>query len=289
MGEALQVSIEEAQRLLERPGTIRSGLDPAVAEQLAGRLRSLGLRVELAAAADEGQPAAEPKATPEPVAPPPVAPLPAAAERKIIPRPLVGPLYTPALAPADPVNNTRLIYAGILLVGMMAGYFIGRAHMKYEMRSAIELAMQGVMRDIKIPRVAATPDPRSMARQDRAKQVYIAGSLVLSETSWELVTGSVEGQLVPKVIGKIRNTGDRTLKSLNVTAYLLDASRQPIYETSYPVVFPGGIAANSQPLRPNYVRDFEFHVSDGPKDWTGPDINVEVTRIEFEETTATPS
>ncbi len=82
------------------------------------------------------------------------------------------------------------------------------------------------------------------------------------------------------VVGEVKNTGDKSVKSLEVTIYCLDKQGNPIYEcSSYPVndVF-------DEPLKPNYSRKFStsYGLTDAPSDWAKK-VNVKVSKVEFSE------
>lgn len=69
---------------------------------------------------------------------------------------------------------------------------------------------------------------------------------------------------------------------LVVTVYFLGDDGNPIAEKTYSPVSDYSFS-DSSPLRPGYVRDFGYYVSDdAPQAWSG-EIRVKVTDITFEE------
>ncbi|MBU1570588.1 MAG: hypothetical protein KKE00_08765 [Proteobacteria bacterium] len=74
--------------------------------------------------------------------------------------------------------------------------------------------------------------------------------------------------------GEIKNTGDRTLKTIELTIYGLDSKGKPVFEKRYNRAFVG-------PMKPNYSKNFAAELDDAPSDWSKK-VKVAVTDIEFQ-------
>jgi len=84
------------------------------------------------------------------------------------------------------------------------------------------------------------------------------------------------------VFGTIKNTGNKTIKMLDITIYFLDKSKRRIGEKEAGVVNAYSLFDKSGPLKPNYVRDFGVIVGDAtPANWNGK-VEIEVKRIDGE-------
>jgi hypothetical protein len=76
-----------------------------------------------------------------------------------------------------------------------------------------------------------------------------------------------------QVATTVTNTGDATIKWLNLTVYYLDASGKRLTTKSYPVVAetgPGGMPIEEKfqkPLEPGKSRAWEYETEEVPKDW----------------------
>ena len=86
------------------------------------------------------------------------------------------------------------------------------------------------------------------------------------------------------MFGELKNTGNRTVKRIDLTIYFLDKSGNAIAEKEYSPIFQteysfGG--NNSSPLKPNHARKFGYKADDAPSDWARK-VTVKVTKIELE-------
>jgi hypothetical protein len=87
------------------------------------------------------------------------------------------------------------------------------------------------------------------------------------------------------VFGAVVNNGDRTLDEVQITVYFLDGDGKPIAETDYhPVlVTEFSFGSDNKPLRPGYIKEFGYVVSDkAPSGWSGK-ATVEITDIKFQQ------
>jgi|SRR3989344_9187138 len=73
-------------------------------------------------------------------------------------------------------------------------------------------------------------------------------------------------------VGKITNTGDKTLSHVNIKVVYLDKNEKAIWEKDVPV---------SAIIKPNYIKEFSFGGSDVPSEWSGK-VVYEITKIRFE-------
>jgi hypothetical protein len=88
----------------------------------------------------------------------------------------------------------------------------------------------------------------------------------------------------PGVFGELKNTGDRTVKTVDVTIYFLDKNgnvvaekeHSPIFQTEYN--FGGN---DSSPLKPNHSRKFGYKADDAPSDWARK-VKAKVTKVELD-------
>lgn len=84
------------------------------------------------------------------------------------------------------------------------------------------------------------------------------------------------------IFGKIRNVGSRPLSGVEIVVYFKNKQGQVISEKKYSAVSSFSLMGNSEPLKPNYVRDFGFIVeNDAPSEWDGENVDVQISKIEF--------
>ena len=86
----------------------------------------------------------------------------------------------------------------------------------------------------------------------------------------------------PGVFGEIKNTGDRTLREVEITIYYLGQNNEPVFEKTYRPVLVSDYSfgdANT-PLKPGYSRKFGVKLDDAPSEWAGK-VDVKVTSIAF--------
>ena len=86
----------------------------------------------------------------------------------------------------------------------------------------------------------------------------------------------------PTVQGKVRNTGNQILERVEITVYFLDSTRTRIGEKEYTPISSYSIMGDDTPLKPNYVRDWGYVVSDAPDGWDKK-VEVVITDITFGE------
>ncbi len=87
----------------------------------------------------------------------------------------------------------------------------------------------------------------------------------------------------PTVEGRIRNTGNLTLETVEITIYFLDSKRTRIGEKQYTPISPYSFFGDDDtPLKPNYVRDWGYVIDDAPAGWA-KNVGVIVSDITFSE------
>jgi hypothetical protein len=85
------------------------------------------------------------------------------------------------------------------------------------------------------------------------------------------------------VFGEVKNSGDQTLKRVEITIYCLGPDDKPVFEKTYTpvVVTEMGYGESNQPLKPGYSRQFGVKMDDAPSEWTKK-VEVKVTQVEFQ-------
>ena len=74
-------------------------------------------------------------------------------------------------------------------------------------------------------------------------------------------------------IGKVQNTGERTVIYLGVKIVYLDKSEEPIWEENRSV---------NATLKPNFIQEFPFGGLQVPSAWTGK-VDYQITEIRFQD------
>jgi len=182
--------------------------------------------------------------------------------------------------------------------GLIGGYFIGRAHLKHEMKTALTAAVAGFGEGIKeafsqsgkhspLDSEKLKGAPAAGAQDVKLKQEkldYIREHLEVYEIKAEF-RQTVFGN-EPVVSGKIKNKGDRTLKKVEITAYFLDSNRNVIFENSYHPVLDSSYG-DKTPLKPNYIQPFAYRCEKVPSEWAEGQVRVSVTQVQFEDASHT--
>jgi len=121
----------------------------------------------------------------------------------------------------------------------------------------------------------------------KEKQSYI-DNVVLYDLQSRYYKTYLE-EKVPGVTFKIKNTGDRILKEVEVTVYFRDLSGTIIAEKTYHPVLVSrySFSADNKPLKPNYIWQMErgkFYEADSvPTEWEEGSVSAKITNIEFAE------
>jgi len=127
----------------------------------------------------------------------------------------------------------------------------------------------------------AIPDVASKSNgkiEDSAAKDYLS-RVVVSKVHVARTVLDHEG-----VFGEVKNTGDRTLKEVEITIYCLNADGKPIFEEKfYPVLATElSFGDQGQPLKPGYSRTFGVKMDDAPSEWAKK-VDVKVTSVAFHE------
>ena len=114
--------------------------------------------------------------------------------------------------------------------------------------------------------------------KDDSKQLAYLGNILVSKIS---VGKSELGDT--GVWGEVKNTGDRTLKKVEITIYCLGPDGKPVFEKTYTPVLVNDMTFSDShlPLKPGYSRPFGVKLDDAPSEWTKK-VDVKVTDIEFQ-------
>ncbi len=114
-------------------------------------------------------------------------------------------------------------------------------------------------------------EPQSNAEED----AYLS-KVILKDVSVGKTVLEEDG-----AFGEIKNTGNRTLKKVEITVYALGADGNPVWDDTFNPVTDSQFAFgdSGHPLKPNYSRKFGYKV-DAPSDWNKK-VKVEVTKVEF--------
>ena len=130
-----------------------------------------------------------------------------------------------------------------------------------------------------IPATAA-PDSEGTSQaqgDDEAEEAYLS-RVVVSNVR---VAPDILDQI--GVFGEITNTGDRTLRKVEVTIYCLGEFGRPVFEKRYhPVLVTElPLSADQEPLKPGHSRTFGAKMDDAPLSWTRG-VEVKVTSVTFQ-------
>ena len=111
------------------------------------------------------------------------------------------------------------------------------------------------------------------------KEEYIRNDLLLENIRIE------EKYENRRIKGVVKNNGNKILNEVEIIVYFLDEEGNPMGEENYyPVlVTEYSFLNDNKPLKPNYVKDFEYIIeNDAPPEWSGK-IEVEIINIDFAE------
>jgi hypothetical protein len=164
-----------------------------------------------------------------------------------------------------------------LVIGLLGGYFAGREHLKYEIRSTLHNAAKGIA-DVFAPESAKAKE--AVKPDKREENDYINQNLEISGLKakyekdvldrWETI-----------VRATIKNNGDKTIKKLKVTAYFLDRNESTISEDSFYPILDSTFKADAS-LKPHYIREFAFKAEHVPSEWKEGRVRLAITDIAFE-------
>ncbi|HSS69154.1 MAG TPA: hypothetical protein VLQ46_00700 [Casimicrobiaceae bacterium] len=166
-----------------------------------------------------------------------------------------------------------LIFLGALFWSLVVGVFSGLGS-RLSGKTAIEAPSSSAPASQSSKTVSSTPAAEA---HDPAIAAYIANVSVKNVKVAKTVLDE------NAVWGEIKNMGDRTLKTVEVTIYCLGQDGKPVFEKqSNPVyVTEHGYGESNQPLKPGYSRQFGVKLDDAPSDWAKK-VDVKVTSLEFQ-------
>ena len=119
------------------------------------------------------------------------------------------------------------------------------------------------------PATPIAPAPEKLAYTDKVLVRNISvGKSVLGE---------------PGAFGEVKNSGERSLKEVEITILCLGKDGKPVFEKkSYPVLVGGlSFGKSGEPLKPGYSRQFGVKLDDAPSEWNHK-VEVRVTGVEFD-------
>lgn len=83
-----------------------------------------------------------------------------------------------------------------------------------------------------------------------------------------------------KLITTIKNIGNKSLKEVELTIIYKDKNGYSISEEKIKPVNEYNFILNIGPLKPNFVKDIEYTLTQAPREWSG-NINLEVSKVYF--------
>ena len=192
-------------------------------------------------------------------------------------------------------------YAGYIvavLVGVLIGYFAGRAHLKYEMQSAFVSAAVQLSKGLSSA-FSDDSDQKSLSAEtdesneqeakqleDIAKAAYIDEYVELYDVLVKY-TDTFTDKHVAAVHFKLRNNGERSLDRVTVTVYFKDENGSVIFEEDFVPVSVNRYSSDNKPLRPGYIWQHEkgsyYGTKQVPDEWKDGSVEMSITDIRFTE------
>lgn len=150
------------------------------------------------------------------------------------------------------------------------------------------MALGGVEKSktAKIPEFSSTVS-KTEQNEQLFKKEYIKNYLLLDQIEVTEGYGQFDmpgyDEKKPVIKGKIKNSGDKILREVEITSYFLDGEGNRIFEKDYhPILVTEYGLGDNEPLKPNYIREFGYVVDGVPSEWAGK-IEIEITDIDFQE------
>ncbi len=127
------------------------------------------------------------------------------------------------------------------------------------------------------PSSAAGESPNEPSPATSEQSAYLSKILVSKVSVGKDVLGRTG------IFGEVKNSGDRTLKKVEITIYCLGPDGRPVFEKTYTPVLVSetSFGDSNQPLKPGYSRQFGVKMDDAPSEWTKK-VDVKVTQVEFQ-------
>jgi hypothetical protein len=167
-----------------------------------------------------------------------------------------------------------LIILGALFWGIVVGFFAGLGS-TFSCKAADQTSIS--------PPASTAQSSKTVSGTPRTQNVDPAIGAYIANVSVKNVKVAKTVLDENAVWGEIKNTGDRTLKQVEITIYCLGQDGKPVFEKqSTPVhVTERGYGESNQPLKPGYSRQFGVKLDDAPSDWAKK-VDVKVTSLEFQ-------
>lgn len=159
-----------------------------------------------------------------------------------------------------------LTIIGVVTWGMLSGVFLSMNTTK-KAESVRATGLEGPS-SISTAREPTAPSPTPAVDHDK---------IILKGVSVQPAVLGGKG-----VFGEVKNIGDRTVSTVEITIYCLDQHGRPIFEKSYHPVYVSTLSFgdSNAPLKPGYSRKFGVKIDDAPSEWNGK-VDVKVTAIVF--------
>ena len=127
------------------------------------------------------------------------------------------------------------------------------------------------------PSSAAGESPNEPSQATSEQSAYLSKILVSKVSVGKDVLGRMG------IFGEVKNSGDHTLKKVEITIYCLGPDGKPVFEKTYTPVLVSAMSFgdSNQPLKPGYSRQFGVKMDDAPSEWTKK-VDVKVTQVEFQ-------
>jgi hypothetical protein len=156
-----------------------------------------------------------------------------------------------------------LVVLGALLWGGLVGFFASRTRLTGQGSSSPSSLVGG--------------SPSEPSQVNSEQLAYLSSILVSKISVGKSELGGTG------VWGEVKNTGDRTLKKLEITIYCLGPDGKPVFEKTYTPVLVSEISFgnSNQPLKPGYSKQFGVKLDDAPSEWNHK-VEVKVTQVEFQ-------
>ncbi len=172
----------------------------------------------------------------------------------------------------------------IIIILIAIGFAMANINTRTSKEIAVEpvVGQDSTVKEKNVPSVPSTPTLNK-------KTEYIKNYLKLEDVEVGEGYGQFDlpgyGKKKPTVSGKLRNIGDTTLETVKITVYFLDSNEKRIGEESYYPIntnsIYGEVLSESEPLKPNYVREWGYVVdTDAPAGWSKK-VEVVITDISF--------
>jgi hypothetical protein len=162
--------------------------------------------------------------------------------------------------------------AASVLIASLAGavgFFAGREHLKYEVRAAASGMVNAVTKSFAPPAGKFTPEEGR----------YAAESIELYDftASWETLLSTKH----VAVKGKVRNTGQFALRTVQLTFSFLDESGATIYEQVRHSVTTGNFAESTPPMSTGHIREVSHYFDRVPSEWKEGAVKITISDLEF--------